>query len=140
VIVHAKPWQHIAEYLTSELRSAEWVKIKSLERPEFHQKNLEIIQLTTGSRELDKVLGSGIEISSVTEILSHQSSGNGKKPNDVNIMAHSSTNRLRMRTGSPCLAEKEATFSFSINADRTGDHKEKGDLIFQLPMYYPKFS
>jgi len=35
---------------------------------EFHQKRSEIIQLTTGSKELDKLLGSGIETGSITEI------------------------------------------------------------------------
>lgn len=35
---------------------------------EFHQKRAELIQLTTGSSELDKLLGGGIETGSVTEI------------------------------------------------------------------------
>jgi len=35
---------------------------------EFHQKRAEIIQLTTGSKELDKLLGGGIETGSITEI------------------------------------------------------------------------
>ncbi|XP_050438554.1 DNA repair protein RAD51 homolog 1 [Adelges cooleyi] len=35
---------------------------------EFHQKRSEIIQLTTGSRELDRLLGGGIETGSITEI------------------------------------------------------------------------
>lgn len=35
---------------------------------EFHQKRSEIIQLTTGSRELDKLLGGGLETGSITEI------------------------------------------------------------------------
>lgn len=35
---------------------------------DFHQKRSEIIQLTTGSRELDKLLGGGIETGSITEI------------------------------------------------------------------------
>ena len=35
---------------------------------EFHQKRSEIIQLTTGSRELDKLLGGGIETGSITEM------------------------------------------------------------------------
>ncbi|PSN36426.1 DNA repair protein RAD51 1 [Blattella germanica] len=35
---------------------------------EFHQKRSEIIQLTTGSTELDKLLGGGIETGSITEI------------------------------------------------------------------------
>lgn len=34
----------------------------------IHQKRAEIIQLTTGSRELDKLLGGGIETGSITEI------------------------------------------------------------------------
>ncbi|XP_055639139.1 DNA repair protein RAD51 homolog 1 [Toxorhynchites rutilus septentrionalis] len=35
---------------------------------EYHQKRLEIIQLTTGSKELDKLLGGGIETGSITEL------------------------------------------------------------------------
>ncbi|XP_014661841.1 PREDICTED: DNA repair protein RAD51 homolog B-like [Priapulus caudatus] len=35
---------------------------------EFHQKRSEIIQITTGSSELDKLLGGGIETGSITEI------------------------------------------------------------------------
>ncbi|CAD7083961.1 unnamed protein product [Hermetia illucens] len=35
---------------------------------EFHQKRSEIIQLTTGSKEFDKLLGGGIETGSITEI------------------------------------------------------------------------
>ncbi|KAG8233048.1 hypothetical protein J437_LFUL004270, partial [Ladona fulva] len=35
---------------------------------EFHQKRAEIIQLTTGSKELDRLLGGGIETGSITEL------------------------------------------------------------------------
>nr|CAG4641003.1 EOG090X0906 [Eulimnadia texana] len=35
---------------------------------EFHQKRSEIIQITTGSKELDKLLGGGMETGSITEI------------------------------------------------------------------------
>lgn len=35
---------------------------------EYHQKRSEIIQLTTGSKELDKLLGGGIETGSLTEL------------------------------------------------------------------------
>lgn len=35
---------------------------------EFHAKRSEIIQLTTGSRELDKLLGGGLETGSITEV------------------------------------------------------------------------
>lgn len=35
---------------------------------EFHQKRSEIIQLTTGSKELDRLLGGGIETGSITEM------------------------------------------------------------------------
>lgn len=35
---------------------------------EYYQRRSEIIQLTTGSRELDKLLGGGIETGSITEI------------------------------------------------------------------------
>ncbi|OXA42706.1 DNA repair protein RAD51 homolog 1 [Folsomia candida] len=34
----------------------------------FHQKRADIIQLTTGSKELDKLLGGGIETGSITEL------------------------------------------------------------------------
>lgn len=42
---------------------------------EFHQKRSEIIQLTTGSRELDKLLGGGIETGSITEVFGEFRSG-----------------------------------------------------------------
>lgn len=35
---------------------------------EYHQKRSEIVMLTTGSRELDKLLGGGIETGSITEM------------------------------------------------------------------------
>lgn len=35
---------------------------------EFHQKRSEIVLLTTGSKELDKLLGGGVETGSITEI------------------------------------------------------------------------
>jgi len=35
---------------------------------EFHQKRSELIQLTTGSQELDRLLAGGIETGSITEI------------------------------------------------------------------------
>nr|CAG4648041.1 EOG090X0906 [Moina brachiata]SVE93108.1 EOG090X0906 [Moina brachiata] len=35
---------------------------------EYHQKRAEIIQISTGSKELDKLLGGGIETGSITEI------------------------------------------------------------------------
>lgn len=35
---------------------------------EFHQKRAELILLTTGSKDLDKLLGGGIETGSITEI------------------------------------------------------------------------
>jgi len=34
----------------------------------FHLKRSEIIQLTTGSKELDRLLGGGIETGSITEV------------------------------------------------------------------------
>lgn len=35
---------------------------------EYHQKRADIVQITTGSKELDKLLGGGIETGSITEI------------------------------------------------------------------------
>lgn len=35
---------------------------------EYHLKRSELISLTTGARELDKLLGGGIETGSVTEV------------------------------------------------------------------------
>ena len=35
---------------------------------DFHMKRSEIVQITTGSKELDKLLGGGIETGSITEI------------------------------------------------------------------------
>jgi len=42
---------------------------------EFHQKRSELIQITTGSRELDKLLGGGIETGSITEVFGEFRSG-----------------------------------------------------------------
>ena len=35
---------------------------------EYHQKRADLVQVTTGSKELDKLLGGGIETGSITEI------------------------------------------------------------------------
>lgn len=35
---------------------------------EFHQRRSELIQITTGSSELDKLLGGGLETGSITEL------------------------------------------------------------------------
>ena len=42
---------------------------------EFHQKRSEIIQITTGSKELDKLLGGGFETGSITEMFGEFRSG-----------------------------------------------------------------
>lgn len=42
---------------------------------EFHQKRNEIIQITTGSTELDKLLGGGIETGGITELFGEFRSG-----------------------------------------------------------------
>lgn len=42
---------------------------------EFKQKRAEIIQITTGSTELDKLLGGGIETGSITEMFGEFRSG-----------------------------------------------------------------
>lgn len=44
---------------------------------EYHQKRSEIIQLTTGSKELDKLLGGGIETGSITEMFGEFRTGKG---------------------------------------------------------------
>jgi DNA repair protein RAD51 len=36
---------------------------------EYHQKRAELVQVTTGSKELDKLLGGGIETGNITEII-----------------------------------------------------------------------
>lgn len=42
---------------------------------EFHQKRSEIVQITTGSQELDKLLGGGIETGAITEMFGEFRSG-----------------------------------------------------------------
>ena len=42
---------------------------------EFHQRRSEMIQLTTGSKELDKLLGGGVETGSITEIFGEFQTG-----------------------------------------------------------------
>lgn len=48
--------------------SAKLVPMGFTTATEFHQKRSEIIQITTGSKELDKLLAGGIETGSITEI------------------------------------------------------------------------
>ena len=48
--------------------AAKYVPMGFTTATDFHQKRSEIIQLTTGSKELDKLLGGGIETGSITEI------------------------------------------------------------------------
>lgn len=50
------------------LEAAKLVPMGFTSATEFHQKRSEIIQLTTGSRELDKLLGGGLETGSLTEV------------------------------------------------------------------------
>jgi len=57
----------------------------------FHQKRCEIIQLTTGSKELDKLLGGGIETGSITENFWRVS--NGKESDLSYSRSHMSTAR-----------------------------------------------
>lgn len=48
--------------------AAKFVPMGFTTATDFYQKRAEIIQLTTGSKELDKLLGGGIETGSITEI------------------------------------------------------------------------
>lgn len=51
-----------------QLEASKLVPMGFTTATEFHQKRSEIIQLTTGSKELDTLLGGGIETGSITEI------------------------------------------------------------------------
>lgn len=48
--------------------AAKFVPMGFLSATEFHHKRTEIVFVTTGSRELDKLLGGGIETGSITEL------------------------------------------------------------------------
>lgn len=48
--------------------AAKFVPMGFLSATEFHSKRAEIVFLTSGSRELDKLLGGGIETGSITEV------------------------------------------------------------------------
>lgn len=48
--------------------AAKFVPMGFLSASDFHHKRAEIVFLTTGSRELDKLLGGGIETGSITEM------------------------------------------------------------------------
>lgn len=48
--------------------AAKYVPMGFTTATEFHAKRSETIQLTTGSRELDKLLGGGLETGSITEV------------------------------------------------------------------------
>lgn len=54
------------EKLLAEARKH--VPMGFLSASDFHHKRAEIVFLTTGSRELDKLLGGGIETGSITEV------------------------------------------------------------------------
>lgn len=54
--------------LLLQLESSKLVPMGFTTATEFHQKRSEIIQLTTGSAELDRLLGGGIETGSITEL------------------------------------------------------------------------
>ena len=48
--------------------AAKFVPMGFLSASDFHHKRAEIVFLTSGSRELDKLLGGGLETGSITEI------------------------------------------------------------------------
>lgn len=50
------------------LEATKWVPMGFTTATEFHAKRAEIVQLSTGSRELDKLLQGGVETGSITEI------------------------------------------------------------------------
>ena len=50
------------------LEAAKLVPLGFTTATEYHQKRSEIIHLTTGCKELDKLLGGGIETGSITEM------------------------------------------------------------------------
>merc|ERR1719354_1050373 len=50
------------------LEAAKLVPMGFTTATEFHQRRAEIIQVTTGSKELDKLLQGGLETGSITEI------------------------------------------------------------------------
>ena len=61
------------EKLIAEARKA--VPMGFTTATDLHQKRSDIIHLTTGSRELDKLLGGGIETGSITELFGEFRSG-----------------------------------------------------------------
>ncbi len=60
---------------------------------EVHQKRSEIVQLTTGSKELDKLLGGGIETGSITEIFGEFRTGKSQLCHTLAV-----TCQVRLRT------------------------------------------
>lgn len=50
------------------IEASKLVKMGFTTATDFHQKRSELIQLTTGSKELDRLLGGGVETGSITEI------------------------------------------------------------------------
>lgn len=48
--------------------AAKYIPMGFLSASDFHIKRNELVRLTTGSRELDKILGGGIETGSITEV------------------------------------------------------------------------
>lgn len=58
----------------------------------FHQKRADIIQLTTGSKELDKLLGGGIETGSITELFGEFRTGKSQICHTLAVTCQVSTN------------------------------------------------
>lgn len=52
----------------SELAAIKLIPMGFTTASEFHKQRQDIIQITTGSQELDKLLGGGIETGSITEL------------------------------------------------------------------------
>lgn len=62
-------------YFFHQAESSKLVPMGFTTATEFHQKRSEIILLTTGSAELDRLLGGGIETGSITELFGEFGTG-----------------------------------------------------------------
>lgn len=70
IVIHFSDIKGFSDAKVDKLleEAGKFVPMGFLSASDFHHKRAEIVYLTSGSRELDKLLGGGIETGSITEI------------------------------------------------------------------------
>ena len=81
---------------------------------EFHAKRSEIIQIVTGSKELDKLLQGGIETGSITEMFGEFRSGKTQLCHTLAV-----TCQLPIDMGVPCMHQLFPFGAFPLYREKT---------------------